>query len=143
MHVRSKKNLLTGNAWFSGLRVLPPLSPHCSKIHGAAQRVSLKGKLVPIPPHLNSDKGVPLSANIHIAQISIPSTINHNTHRGKKRRSISATSADRIRLFILLGAALLFPMMYVAPGLYGALCAVAGLAWLVCGLSLLAVLGAL
>lgn len=49
---------------------------------------------------------------------------------------------DRLKLVILLPL-VFFPVAYVLPPLWGALCVFTLLAWLIAGASLLAVLGAL
>lgn len=88
-------------------------------------------------------QGVPLCCHISSAAPSSSSANTQRTQRGKKRLSISTPTKDKIGLLILLPFALAMPLVYVLPPLYGALCAFAGLAWLIAGASLLAVLGAL
>lgn len=86
---------------------------------------------------------MPLATNCQTAQPSNPSASSQTTQRGKKRRSISTASADRIGLLILLPLAFMWPLIYLLPPLWGALCAFSALAWMIAGASLLAVLGAL
>lgn len=105
--------------------------------NGLASRVNLMSQK---NPHIDGD---PLRSQISSAAPSSSSTSTQRNQRGIKCLSISTPTADKIRLLILVGAALTFPMVYVVPGLYGALCAFAGLCWVICGASLLAVLGAL